>query len=1059
MKYYRQLHPDFEWLFDYASEAVIQRGKNYFFQNRVTEIHYEENLYQALVKGTSSYIAVLYLDKKSGGCSCPAPYPCKHLIATALTISADPSLPHGPEIEQSAEKNSSPTEELIVVIKENGACKLMKREVESGKIDNIRPPYHSLLLPDKTVLDASSVISLFSYFNSFPFSELQKKRAFKELPRYFQDNIPIQKTVKVDLKARLIQAPPEEQIPGQESDFSNEPEFHIEYYYISPINSQEKIFKVPSGVDLSFTPGSLFPVYSKNPNKPEKTIESYIHYTIFPRERSLYRFSRFQPEHLTLSQEELLFYYDTLSSYEVESLQESLPTLYKHGPVALFSIYPVESKRLKIRGKWEFLYSLKKETLEDEKKFSRAISAKNPAAHFARFPLVLQRAWMGYEFEKCPRGNHAKINHHVEKSIYDSLVKTPWLNATKPEKTFFKKEILPFIHEGVDELEKLGVKIQIHKSLAKLLSKESHFALSFQIEKKSEIDWFEGKIEAAGMNLQELKKALSAYRKKEEFIQLTDGAWVSLERLGIEKLMLSFEKLGIKVSSGGDVKKMTQGEALAATIELQSQTRTETAVSGLLERIESLSTPEKAAEEKFTTLFQGKLRDYQKEGILFLDSLYKAGLGGILADDMGLGKTIQGLAFLSRLQQAKKKKRQKMLALVAGPLASVSVWKSECEKYFPDLKINLWHGAGRDHENFPSEGVVLTTYGTLLRDFLKWQDKIHFDVVLLDEAQNLKNFRSMSSHAVRKLGASVYFCLSGTPLENHLGDLWSLFDIIFPGYLGAHKSFTKHYQDAPLEDLKRKIAPFILRRTKGEVLKELPPLSEISTPVAMTKRQKDFYESSRQEALMELAMAGQDYLMVMLPHLTRLRRIACHPEIGSPQDAKIENSGKFQYLKETLPELEETSSGVLIFSQFTDVLKICSRLLDEMGYEHFYLDGKTTAKKREKIVEKFQAGEKSFFLISLKAGGTALTLHRADTVIHLDPWWNPAAERQASDRAHRIGQKKRVFVYKLYSEQSIEEKVLELQKKKQEIFNSLFGESVKSTGKITREQLMNLLSD
>jgi len=596
------------------------------------------------------------------------------------------------------------------------------------------------------------------------------------------------------------------------------------------------------------------------------------------------------------------------------------------------------------------------------------------------------------------------------------------------------------------------------------MSKDANMPATFQINSEgSGIDWFDGQIESGGLNLAELRKALQAYRKKEEFIQLKDGNWVSLEMIGLKGLMESFEKLGVKVNTDGHVKKMTRGEALSITIELESETRTDSAVSELRERIKQLPEKRNAQTGTFNTLIKGNLRDYQKEGILFLESLFETGFGGILADDMGLGKTIQGLSFFSRLKTKKDSEGKRMFALVVGPLASISVWQKESEKFFPDLKITLWHGTERIRTTFPNEGVLLTTYGTLLRDFESWKGKHHFDAAILDEAQNLKNFRSLSSHAVRQTSADVYFCLTGTPLENHLADLWALFDICFPGYLGTRKGFLKYYQDAESgglwDGLRKKIEPFILRRRKSEVLKELPPITETLVPVTMTEEQGKFYELARKQAILELAQAKENYLMVMLPHLTKLRRIACHPEAGNPNDADIQNSGKFQYLKNSLPELEETSQGILIFSQYTDILKITARLLEELGYKYFYLDGKTPLKKRETMVNKYQNGENSFFLISLKAGGTALTLHRADTVIHLDPWWNPATERQASDRAHRIGQKKKVFVYKLYSEKSIEEKVLELQKKKKEIFDALFGEGTQTTGKITRDQLLKLISE
>ncbi|MBE7412291.1 MAG: DEAD/DEAH box helicase [Leptospiraceae bacterium] len=486
------------------------------------------------------------------------------------------------------------------------------------------------------------------------------------------------------------------------------------------------------------------------------------------------------------------------------------------------------------------------------------------------------------------------------------------------------------------------------------------------------------------------------------------------------------------------------------------ETRTDSAIKNLSKKIKNLPYKRKLKNKNFQSGFLGELRNYQKEGVLFLESLFEIGLGGILADDMGLGKTIQCLTFLDRILSQKKAK----LILIVGPLASISVWKKESEKFFKELNLILWHGSDRKKNPLPNKGIILTTYGTLSRDFDDWKDHYTFDITILDEAQNLKNYRSITSHATREIKSRSYYCLTGTPLENNLMDLWSLFDLIFPGYLGKKDAFKKIYSDSNTNShllLKEKIEPFLLRRTKENVLTELPSKTEILVPVAMTETQKKFYEEARKQAIIELANAGRDYLIKLLPHLMRLRRIACHPEIGNPLKTNPLQSGKFQHIQDVIEEVVGSSSGILIFSQFTDILKICGKLLEKLGHDYYYLDGSTKIKDREQFVREFQEGQKHIFLISLKAGGTALTLHRADTVMHLDPWWNPAIERQASDRAHRIGQKKKVFVYKLYSEDSIEEKVLELQRKKKDIFDSIFEGNFTTSSQITRQELQELL--
>jgi len=330
----------------------------------------------------------------------------------------------------------------------------------------------------------------------------------------------------------------------------------------------------------------------------------------------------------------------------------------------------------------------------------------------------------------------------------------------------------------------------------------------------------------------------------------------------------------------------------------------------------------------------------------------------------------------------------------------------------------------------------------------------------VDEAQNARNPHTAVARSLRGLQAGSVYCLTGTPLENRLEDFWSLMDLAFPGLLGGLKSFRDHF--APdsaeaMERLRSRTAPFVLRRTKAMALPDLPERQEIDAPVPMTKRQAALYEQARREAVAELRRAGSDDLMLLLPHLMRLRRIACHPDLGM-DSADPRDSGKLQRFEELLAESVGGGSSVLVFSQFTDVLAVAARLLEERGIAYFYLDGKTSAARRSNSVDAFQRGERPVLLISLRAGGTALTLTRADTVFHLDPWWNPAVERQARDRAHRIGQTQTVFVYRLFSDNTVEARVRELQRQKQELFDALFDGSQKSDVRISRDDLRQILA-
>jgi len=1090
---YLKVDENLSWLMDEASPASIQRGQSYYLNNRVGPIQFDQNVYTGSVIGTELYRFKIDTLDEIALCQCPADYPCKHLIAAIYAISSKKNIVD--RSHKTIRKPGTEPYELVAVIDKDLNCRLMRRNPQTGKIEQILYPHDMLKLPNGNVVSPLALGKMNIFHVYFEHRLLENIAYYNELPRYFSNGVPMQYCGVLPLKLRIKEAEPDSINIDKNSapDFHRtplhtspdniiitEPRYYIEFYYINPLDQNEVPYKEESSYRDPLESPLLLPVYNQTENqqtssaekneKPGKNRplkpEHYNYYWIKPAHNKARMWLYYQWNMIPLTKENLINAKDNLISAGVQNLKKYLPKVFSKGPVPLLSLYPKEGKKLKIQGRWEFLYTFQKSILDNEEALNKALSGKNSEKRFARFEMVLnqKRGASLKNIQKGDNGNYAKVNITKEQYILEQLKESIFFTGRKGGKSFSKNDIARFVQKGAAELKSCGVNIQIHKSLAKLMSSDANIRLSFQMNTEtSGIDWFDGHIEAGGMSVAELRKALKAYRKKEEHIQLRDGQWVSLEMIGLSKLMDSFDKLGVKVQNDGAVKKMSRGEALALSLELESEARTEKAIENLKAKIRELPQKRKTEIKHFTSTFQGTLRDYQKEGVSFLMSLHETGIGGILADDMGLGKTIQGLAFLARLKSEKDKTGKDMVALIVGPLASISVWKKECEKHFPELTITLWHGSERVKSELPTKGIILTTYGTLLRDFSGWKNRYHFDTAILDEAQNLKNFRSLSSHAVRQTSADTYFCLTGTPLENHLADLWSLFDILFPGYLGTRKSFLKNYQNttavSSLQYLRKKIEPFVLRRTKGEVLKELPPLTETLVPVTMTDKQKKFYDEARKLAIMELATAKENYLMVMLPHLTRLRRIACHPEAGNPLEAQISNSGKFQYLKESLPELQETSSGVLIFSQYTDILKICARLLDELNFSYFYLDGQTPIKKRESMVDKFQNGENSFFLISLKAGGTALTLHRADTIIHLDPWWNPATERQASDRAHRMGQKKNVFVYKLYSEQSIEEKVLELQKKKKEIFDSLFGEGIETSGKISKEQLLKLISE
>jgi superfamily II DNA or RNA helicase len=445
-----------------------------------------------------------------------------------------------------------------------------------------------------------------------------------------------------------------------------------------------------------------------------------------------------------------------------------------------------------------------------------------------------------------------------------------------------------------------------------------------------------------------------------------------------------------------------------------------------------------------------ELRPYQKEGLAWLQFLREQKLSGILADDMGLGKTAQTLAHLLLEKEAGRLDRP---ALIVLPTSLIFNWKSEAARFAPDLTVLSLHGPERKSRfaEITQHDVVLTTYPLLWRD-AEELTKHYFHLLILDEAQTVKNARSQGAEIVRKLNTRHRLCLTGTPLENHLGELWSQFDFLLPGFLGGLNAFTRYWR-TPIEKqgdaqrselLARRIRPFILRRKKEDVARELPPKTIIVRTVELEGGQRDLYETVRaaMDAKVREEIASKGFSrsqIVILDALLKLRQVCCDPRLVKAASAsKVKERAKLDLLMAMLPEQVEEGRRILLFSQFTSMLALIEDELKRFGIDYVSLTGNTV--DREIPVRRFQAGEVSVFLISLKAGGIGLNLTAADTVIHYDPWWNPAVENQATDRAHRLGQDKPVFVYKLIVAGSIEEKILALQERKAALAAGILSE-------------------
>ena len=460
------------------------------------------------------------------------------------------------------------------------------------------------------------------------------------------------------------------------------------------------------------------------------------------------------------------------------------------------------------------------------------------------------------------------------------------------------------------------------------------------------------------------------------------------------------------------------------------------------------------------------LRPYQKLGTAWLWHLYRQELGGILADEMGLGKTLQALALMAAATGSRRRLAQRPPHLVACPASLVENWRREAERFTPDLKVFVHHGTRRlASKDFATYDLILTSYGTLARDAVLFE-LVEFDLILADEAQHLKNRRTQAAQSLRALRGRGRFLLTGTPLENSLDDLRSLFEFLMPGFLNKVPAGLKRDERAWHDaQLRTQTAPYILRRTKAAVAPELPEKIEQILWCEPTAAQTALYRRTQEDSereLLDLAAQGQSenqLRFAVLTQLLRLRQISCDPRlVPAGRTASAADSAKLDAFRELLAESIDEGHRMLVFSQFTSLLALLREELEAEGVTFCYLDGSMTPKARQAAVDKFQNDETvPVFLISLKAGGTGLNLTGADVVVHFDPWWNPAAEAQATDRAHRIGQTKVVTSYKLICSGTVEEKVLALQDAKRALLADVFEASDAAAAKLNLGDLRALL--
>ena len=645
----------------------------------------------------------------------------------------------------------------------------------------------------------------------------------------------------------------------------------------------------------------------------------------------------------------------------------------------------------------------------------------------------------------------AGLVHHA--GTDDGAPTEEWVGAVDEGAIALWQTGLPLLRAATDP----PIEVELTERLAQV---RVGAAIAPRVHVALEGNWLDTRVEFWAREIPvEMDAIRAALRKKHRWVSLTDG---TLARITGTVARLVDEAAEVLGDDDHALLPAHQLGRLERWIE-ENDGRVDAAVASLRKRLRALAvSPEPALPKKLKT----KLRPYQKSGLAWLQFLRAMGAGGLLADDMGLGKTVTTLAFLQRWKEDDGAKP----SLVVCPTSVATNWVHEAKRFTPSLSVALLHGTPRERAKVDLDGsdLVVTTYGVLRQDKGVLAAR-RFRAVILDEAQWVKNADALARRAAGELDADMRIALTGTPVENRLRELWSIVSFVNPGILGTESAFERRYErslamnlDSPLgPELRSIVRPFLLRRTKAEVLSDLPPKTEIDRFVTLSRENKRLYDALAHTLRASIARAverrdgGAGQLSVFTA-LTRLRQMACDPRLVDPSQSPSASAKREAFL-ELVRELVSEKRRALVFSQFVELFNLWRKDLDAVGIRYEYLDGST--RKRDVVVRNFQEGDAPLFLVSLKAGGAGLNLTAADTVIHCDPWWNPAVEDQATDRAHRIGQDKPVTVVRLLAAGTIEEKILSLKAKKRGLVETVLEDGAGALAGLDEATLRVLFGD
>ena len=1059
-----------------ANEAAYIRGVQYFRENKIIHAAWANTAkqYRLTVQGNYPYQVIIHVHDDGSFdtiCNCPAHIKekgaCKHIVASLLFLLRR---------QERATMSAPTTEEEKRLLKIIDYFKNSDELSGKGDIYYIEP-----LLTIPSMLKADNGTALLSLYAGN--TRLYKIQALKKfLLDYFNGE-----TIVLGKEFKFIHG---------ESEFDNASvtllEQLIGIYDIADILEQGNNPKLFLKNSLSMNQKMLLrflavfeqlpitlELYGKTYNKVRfKKGNPEIAYDMFAEEDAIsFNYKDIEPVVPITADGSLLYYDGFIYQPDARFKQAYLPFYNNLGANKKPLVFHGEYRSQFLEYVLPKIHDILEIAIPDELKEHYLDLPLSVSIYFDRYnhdiKAEVRYRYGDYEinsFEDAPVHTHIIMRKKEQELQLIHLLEE---YGFEPHSKFYllkrDADIYRFITEGIEHL-KEHADLYYSEEFKKMRSKKaSAFRLGLNLSEDNSL--LEMNLEYGDLSRQELKELFHSFKLKKKYYRLQDGTFIDLDTEDFKQMNQLFESINLsyKDMDGDGPLKLSKGNALYLASVLENTDVEFSKSQNVQELLDKIYSNE-PMNYQLPQGIRADLRPYQQTGYFWLRMLTDLGFGGILADDMGLGKTLQAIVYMSALLQEPETKGCKFL--IVCPTSLVFNWLDEIENFAPERKACVITGTPQERkeciEKLSEYEIGITSYPLIRRDIQEYQN-LMFHTVFLDEAQFIKNAASVNAQSVKQLQTQNRFALTGTPIENSLSELWSIFDFIMPKYLLTHSKFMEYYEKpvlrgdtAAAEQLNKKIQPFVLRRMKKDVLEDLPEKIETKLLTEMTEEQSKVYLSYMAQVRSELVGEidrmgiGKSQLQI-LAALTRLRQICCHPATF------IENygggSGKLDLLMQILPELLQNQHRILIFSQFTSMFDLIKPVLEEANIEYFCLEGATKISTRNDYVRRFNQGEGSVFLVSLKAGGTGLNLIGADTVIHFDPWWNPAVEDQATDRVHRIGQKQTVHVIKLLTKGTIEEKIYKLQKRKKELSDSIIEAKETFLTSLTKEELESLLTE